>query len=205
LNGCGEKCGEQLEESKSSCQSHVILLHPSELRFVENWGWWRGAVHFLARIVREPDSKWTVKTENRSRGSDQPQQVDGVRRFICSSGSACCCALAILFNFPFAMSQVKMSTTDDAPWVPVAANPAKLESKIRVNEISDSEASQTVESDDINHAQIPYTDLLSQLTLEEKVALLSGSDFVHSNGVSRLNIPHLKVCQSCQCRIKCGS
>lgn len=41
-----------------------------------------------------------------------------------------------------------------------------------------------------------FTSLLPQLTLEEKVGLLSGTDFVHSSGVSRLNIPPLKVYES---------
>ncbi|KAF4282489.1 hypothetical protein KXX16_000019 [Aspergillus fumigatus] len=41
-----------------------------------------------------------------------------------------------------------------------------------------------------------FTSLLPQLTLEEKVGLLSGTDFVHSSGVSRLNIPPLKLVDS---------
>ena len=34
---------------------------------------------------------------------------------------------------------------------------------------------------------------VEDLELEEKVALLSGADFVHSNGVARLGVPILKV------------
>lgn len=36
-------------------------------------------------------------------------------------------------------------------------------------------------------------ELLKQLTIEEKVALLSGVDFVHMSAVPRLDIPGLKV------------
>lgn len=38
--------------------------------------------------------------------------------------------------------------------------------------------------------------LLKQMTIEEKVGILSGADFVLMAGVPRLNIPALKVCQS---------
>lgn len=37
------------------------------------------------------------------------------------------------------------------------------------------------------------TSLLDQLTLQEKVSLLSGSDFASATGVERLKIPVLKV------------
>lgn len=39
-------------------------------------------------------------------------------------------------------------------------------------------------------------DLLKQLTLEEKVALLCGRDFSTTRDVPRLNIPSLKVSKS---------
>lgn len=38
-----------------------------------------------------------------------------------------------------------------------------------------------------------FTALLSELTLEEKVALLSGRDFSTAAGVARLNIPPIRV------------
>lgn len=38
--------------------------------------------------------------------------------------------------------------------------------------------------------------LLKQMTVEEKVAIISGADFVSVAGVPRLNIPALKVSQS---------
>ena len=41
---------------------------------------------------------------------------------------------------------------------------------------------------------VPFSEtLLKQLTLEEKVNLLSGANFVSSAGVDRLNVPALKV------------
>lgn len=46
-------------------------------------------------------------------------------------------------------------------------------------------------SEDMNNAN--FESLLSQLTLEEKVSLLSGKDFRNIGGVSRLGIPPLKV------------
>lgn len=41
-----------------------------------------------------------------------------------------------------------------------------------------------------------YVDKLAQLTLEEKIALLSGCDFSTANGVERLGIPKVRVCAS---------
>ncbi|KAL6233336.1 hypothetical protein BDW75DRAFT_252095 [Aspergillus navahoensis] len=54
--------------------------------------------------------------------------------------------------------------------------------------MTDCEGQQNVPSYHGNPSRQPYPSLLSQLTLEEKAALLSGSDFVHSTGISRLNI-----------------
>lgn len=69
-----------------------------------------------------------------------------------------------------------------------------------VDEVSDSSRAGTPSSQDestrddaARSVQPNFTSLLPQLTLEEKVDLLSGTDFVHSSGVSRLNIPPLKV------------
>jgi hypothetical protein len=42
-------------------------------------------------------------------------------------------------------------------------------------------------------AIIDFRSLLSELTLEEKVALLSGKSFTTAAGVSRLGIPPIKV------------
>ncbi|KAL3455811.1 putative glycosyl hydrolase [Aspergillus heterothallicus] len=84
----------------------------------------------------------------------------------------------------------------DAGYQVPPANPVKVESEVCVNELSDSEASQSVEPDTAIYSQKPYAELLAELTLEEKVDLLSGSDFVHSNGVPRLNIPRLKIVDS---------
>ncbi|CAI4213178.1 unnamed protein product [Parascedosporium putredinis] len=41
-----------------------------------------------------------------------------------------------------------------------------------------------------------YTTLLPELKLEEKISLLSGSDFSHAAGIPRLNIPATKVADS---------
>lgn len=38
-----------------------------------------------------------------------------------------------------------------------------------------------------------FTTLLSELTLEEKITLLSGRDFSTAAGVARLNIPPIRV------------
>ncbi|RDW87086.1 glycoside hydrolase family 3 protein [Aspergillus mulundensis] len=90
------------------------------------------------------------------------------------------------------MSLAEISSANDAHVVAVAHN-GKLESEVCANEISDSEASQHVDSD---HGRLPYPELLQALTLEEKVALLSGSDFVRSTGIPRLDIPPLKIVDS---------
>lgn len=49
-----------------------------------------------------------------------------------------------------------------------------------------------------NMSQLPakFTDLLAELTLDEKVTLLSGRDFTHAAGVVRLGIPPLRVADS---------
>lgn len=41
-----------------------------------------------------------------------------------------------------------------------------------------------------------FKSLLPQLTLSEKVTLLSGRDFSNAAGISRLNIPPIKVSNS---------
>ncbi|KAL4811965.1 putative glycosyl hydrolase [Aspergillus spinulosporus] len=68
-----------------------------------------------------------------------------------------------------------MSTVDQSHW-PAVAEEVKLETQVYRSSLT----------------QPHFQSLLSQLTLEEKATLLSGSDFVHSNGVPRLNIPRLK-------------
>ncbi|KAL4907726.1 hypothetical protein BDW74DRAFT_189166 [Aspergillus multicolor] len=90
------------------------------------------------------------------------------------------------------MSLAEISTENDTHVVAVAHN-VKLESGVCVDEISDSEALQDVGSD---HQKLPYPELLPELTLDEKIALLSGSDFVHSTGIPRLSIPPLKIVDS---------
>ena len=40
------------------------------------------------------------------------------------------------------------------------------------------------------------TDLLSRMTLEEKVALLSGKDFWHLRGNTRLGLPEIMITES---------
>ncbi|KAL4748228.1 hypothetical protein BDW72DRAFT_205812 [Aspergillus terricola var. indicus] len=62
--------------------------------------------------------------------------------------------------------------------------------------MSDTEGPPEAPLDHSSLKRLPYPSLLSQLTLEEKAALLSGSDFVHSSGVPRLNIPRLKIVDS---------
>lgn len=49
----------------------------------------------------------------------------------------------------------------------------------------------------ISALTIATESLLSELTLEEKVSLLSGVDFRTTPGVPRLNIPRLMVCDLC--------
>lgn len=45
-------------------------------------------------------------------------------------------------------------------------------------------------------SQSSYASLLPSLTLEEKIALLSGRDFSHAAGVSRLSVPPIRVADS---------
>ena len=42
--------------------------------------------------------------------------------------------------------------------------------------------------------KIDLKSLISQMTLEEKAGLLSGSDFWHTKGVDRLGIPEVMLC-----------
>lgn len=85
-----------------------------------------------------------------------------------------------------------------------AAEELKFESNISINEIDDSTkddipGSESLEGlgeaqDRAHHEEQPTNkSLLNELTLEEKVTLLSGTDFVSSSSIPRLNIPSLKV------------
>lgn len=42
--------------------------------------------------------------------------------------------------------------------------------------------------------QVDFSTLIGDLSLEEKISLLSGRDFVSTPGVPRVGIPPLKVC-----------
>lgn len=94
----------------------------------------------------------------------------------------------------------------DAGGVSVAhtTDELKLDSKISISEVTDSrkdESSGSESFEDLGEAQdqahheeqFTYKALLQELTLEEKVTLLSGTDFVSTSSVPRLSIPSLKV------------
>lgn len=85
-----------------------------------------------------------------------------------------------------------------------AAGEPKFDLNVSINEVSESRKDETLGSEsfeDLGEAQdrahqeerSTFKSLLHELTLEEKVTLLSGTDFVSSSQVLRLNIPSLKV------------
>lgn len=45
----------------------------------------------------------------------------------------------------------------------------------------------------VTHKDFDVEDVLSQLTIEEKVSLVSGTDFWHTASVHRLNVPAIRV------------
>jgi beta-glucosidase len=86
---------------------------------------------------------------------------------------------------------------------PAAENP-KFDLKASINELPDARKDESSGSESfedlgeaqerVHHEEQPtYRSLLQELTLEEKVTLLSGTDFVSSSPVPRLSIPSLKV------------
>ena len=92
----------------------------------------------------------------------------------------------------------------DGVSVAPAAEEPKFDLSVCINEVTESKKDETSASEsfeDLGEAedrahhegQSTFIALLHKLTLEEKVTLLSGIDFVSSSPVPRLNIPSLKV------------
>lgn len=88
--------------------------------------------------------------------------------------------------------------------IAVAAEEPKFDLNVSINEVPVSrkdESSGSESFEDLGEAQdrvhpeeqSTFKALLQELTLEEKVTLLSGIDFVSSSPVPRLNIPSIKV------------